>query len=64
MKYFLCTGHFKRDYKKKKMVKNLFTEEQKQMIKNSIHKLNNVLKKIQKEEAPLELYEHYMDSIP
>jgi len=52
-------GHFKRDNKKKKMIKNLFTNEQKLDIKKKIHYLNNVLKKVQKEQIPLELYEYY-----
>ena len=42
-------GHFKRDYKKKKMLQNLFTDEQKTNIKNTIHKLDILLKKINKE---------------
>ena len=53
-------GSFKRDYKKK-MVKNLFTFEQKTIIKNAIHKLNNLLKKINRESLPLQLYDYYND---
>ena len=41
------------------MIKNLFTNEQKLDIKKKIHYLNNVLKKVQKEQIPLELYEYY-----
>ena len=56
---FLDLGYFKRDNKKKKMIKNLFTHEQKQDIKNKINYLNNILKKFQKEMIPFELYEYY-----
>ena len=41
------------------MIKNLFTNEQKQDIKNKINYLNNILKKFQKEMIPFELYEYY-----
>ena len=41
------------------MIKNLFTNEQKLDIKKKIHYLNNVLKKVQKEKIPFELYEYY-----
>ena len=41
------------------MIKNLFTNEQKLDIKNKIHYLNNVLKKVQKEKIPSKLYEYY-----
>ena len=55
-------GHFKRDYKKKKMLQNLFTDEQKTNIKNAIHKLDNLLKKINKETIPFQFYEYYNDA--
>ena len=41
------------------MINNLFTNEQKLDIKNKIHYLNNLLKKVHKEIIPFELYEYY-----
>ena len=43
------------------MINNLFTNEQKLDIKNKIHYLNNLLKKVQKEIIPFELYEYYSE---
>ena len=54
-------GHFKRDYQKKKKLKKLYTDEQKTIIKDAIHKLNNLLMEINKETIPLKLYEYYYD---
>ena len=54
-------GHFKRDYQKKKMLKKLYTDEQKTIIKDAIHKLNNLLMETNKETIPLKLYEYYYD---
>ena len=54
-------GHFKRDYQKKKKLKKLYTDEQKTLIKDAIHKLNNLLMEINKETIPLKLYEYYYD---
>ena len=54
-------GNFKRDSEKKKKIKNLFTDQQKTIIKNVIHKLDNLLRKINRETIPFQLYEYYYD---
>ena len=59
--FFTCEGNFKRDSEKKKEMKNLFTDDQKQIIKDAIFMLNNLLKKQNKEIIPLKLYEYYID---
>ena len=50
-------GQFKR--KHKDLGKNLFTPQQKQLVEDSIRKLNIILKKSQKESLPLSKYEMF-----
>ena len=59
--FFTYEGNFKRDSEKKKEMENLFTVDQKQIIKDAIHTLNNLLKKQKKEIIPFKLYEYYID---
>ena len=58
----LPKGNFKRDSDNKKKIKNLYTDEQKEIIKDAIHRLNNILKKQKKQTIPFKLYEYYMDA--
>ena len=54
---FVFLGQFKR--KHKDQGKNLFTPQQKLLVEDSILKLNNILKKSQKESLPLSKYEMF-----
>ena len=57
-KYIQISGHFKRKHKED-IRDNPYTDEQKEIIANSVRKLNKILRKYQKESLPIQKYEHY-----